>query len=1361
MASNSSPETATTAKPVALRDRLRSLVPALLGLAFVINILSPIFAWQWIQLPFPGFFVEPGLVVGLPYGPSWAAQTDIETPTRAIRNPDMLLSIDELRVANNAAWQTALAQHRPGDEVTLTFRNLNAQQTENGQVSIVEQTRQLIRFPLVDGFVFFLLPYAAGLSFLAMSFFVYRHQQSNRAAQVLVVFGTLFSIFSATLFDLYSTHRFVWLWTSLLPFLGATLIHISLVLPNEAKLLRRAAWVRLIPYAIALVLSGYGLFSILSSDTNLSHFVAWQLVFVFNTASVFIFLLSTFYNWYVSFAARTRQQITVLFIGAALAFLPFSFWTLLSVITGQNLPLISWVYSLTFGATVFFPVAVGYAIWRLDFLGLQDILQASTRAFRLNGLTVLVYGSGVVLLHLFITRQNPLENPVAVLMYALGLGLLFAPLRTFLARQFLTETPSPGHDYQQVLQDYPSALLTVPLNVDSILEQYLSQVEVNLTVHSLSVFLLNEKTTSYELRAERQTQAPQKNVQISYLITDGLPQWLRQHRAPLCLTNGNPLGTDTNIQPEELARLAMLSIQVVVPLFGTTMLLGWVSLGARGNEQPYTEEDLRFLNTLANQTAIALENARLLEVSSQKTEQLLALQQTSMDIASAQGTERTLSALLERTTQLLHAHGGTIYLFKEKQGVLRPEVCYNMAAEYADLQFNLGEGIPGRVAQSAAPYLVSHYHSIVDQVARYDDPEFGAVMAVPLAWQGKLQGVLELIRHRNGLPFNNDDLNLTRILASQASVTLENARLLAEATNRASQLSTLNDVNRIISATLDREEALNQVLEMSVEILGTEAGSVFMVDQSSQNLIFEIALGPTGVTLIGARIPIDETSIAGSIALNRQGMVVNNVATNPRWNTSFDESSDFQTRDILGVPMVAFERVVGVIEVINKLDGQGFTEDDLSLLHIFADQAAIAIVNAQRFTQTDQALAGRVQELNTLQMIDRELNTELAVSSVLHLTLSRTMDAMGASVGLIAMVDAEQQGLLFKASVGIAKRYDRYQQSPWSLQQGIIGQVARTGHPLRVGGADMDIFASDGRSVYQLCVPILLNEDVMGIISLETADPDPYTEKDVEFTMRLASHASLAIRNAQLFEAVQAANQAKTEFMSVASHELKIPMTSIKGYARMMEMVGATSLSEQQREFLQIITSNVDRMSRLVSDLLDVSRIEAGRIQLEMGQVYINEVVEEVLQSVQTQLQEKQLQVEVAVPNTLPPVWADHGRLVQVMTNLISNAYKYTPEAGKIEIRAKVVNGHGDKQLSVAVADTGYGISDEDQQQLFRKFFRATDQNIRDVPGTGLGLAITRSMIEMHGGEIWFNSTLGEGSTFGFDLPLEADTHSA
>jgi signal transduction histidine kinase len=315
--------------------------------------------------------------------------------------------------------------------------------------------------------------------------------------------------------------------------------------------------------------------------------------------------------------------------------------------------------------------------------------------------------------------------------------------------------------------------------------------------------------------------------------------------------------------------------------------------------------------------------------------------------------------------------------------------------------------------------------------------------------------------------------------------------------------------------------------------------------------------------------------------------------------------------------------------------------------------------------------------------------------------------------------------------------------------------VARSGESALVN----DITTAEGyvpithRTRSVLTVPVMRENRVIGVMDLESTDPDYFTEDDISFVNLLVSHAAIAIDNAHLFDQVKLANQAKTEFMNTASHELKLPMTSIKGYAKLLLMGAAGSLSDQQKDFLGVISNNVDRMDRLVADLLDVSRIEAGRIRLEIEDVQMGNVIDDVIQSVRTHIEKKKQNLTLEVDENLPEIRADYGRMVQIVTNLVSNAFKYTPEGGDIKVMVKPYNGDIEG-IVVTVQDTGYGISEEDQMRLFTNFFRSSDQNIRDEPGTGLGLSITKKMVETHGGELTLESELGRGSSFTFTVPL-------
>jgi len=293
----------------------------------------------------------------------------------------------------------------------------------------------------------------------------------------------------------------------------------------------------------------------------------------------------------------------------------------------------------------------------------------------------------------------------------------------------------------------------------------------------------------------------------------------------------------------------------------------------------------------------------------------------------------------------------------------------------------------------------------------------------------------------------------------------------------------------------------------------------------------------------------------------------------------------------------------------------------------------------------------------------------------------------------------------------------------------------------------------------QTVVPIRREANVIGLVVMESRALDSQPEAVLPFLTRLSDHAAIAIANAQLYSAVQEANNAKSEFVSFVAHELKNPMTSIKGYSELLGAGAVGPITDMQSNFLNTIRSNVERMSTLVSDLNDNSKIEAGRLRLDFKSVSVAEIVDDVLRSSKRQIEEKKQTALVEIPEQLPKVWADPTRLGQILTNFISNANKYTPEKGRITIGAERSSNQWDpggaaEVVHIWVRDNGIGISLEDQKKIFEKFFRSEDQKAREAPGTGLGLNITKSLIEMMGGRVWFESEFRLGTAFHFTVPV-------
>ena len=290
----------------------------------------------------------------------------------------------------------------------------------------------------------------------------------------------------------------------------------------------------------------------------------------------------------------------------------------------------------------------------------------------------------------------------------------------------------------------------------------------------------------------------------------------------------------------------------------------------------------------------------------------------------------------------------------------------------------------------------------------------------------------------------------------------------------------------------------------------------------------------------------------------------------------------------------------------------------------------------------------------------------------------------------------------------------------------------------------------------QMVIPIRRETAVIGLLFLESTND---SQVDIDFLTRLTDHAAIAISNAQLYGEVQRANLAKSDFVSFVAHELKNPMTSIKGYTELLAGGAVGQINEMQTNFLHTIKSNVERMSTLVSDLNDNAKIEAGRLRFEYKATSAADLVDEVVRTMKRQIDDRKQTLEILIPENLPPMWADRIRVGQVLTNLLSNAYKYTPESGVLQVGVEETENLWDadgapRVIHLWVKDNGIGLTVEDQQKMFQKFFRSDDPKAREAPGTGLGLNITKSLVEMQGGRIWFESEYRVGTTFHFTVPV-------
>jgi signal transduction histidine kinase len=382
------------------------------------------------------------------------------------------------------------------------------------------------------------------------------------------------------------------------------------------------------------------------------------------------------------------------------------------------------------------------------------------------------------------------------------------------------------------------------------------------------------------------------------------------------------------------------------------------------------------------------------------------------------------------------------------------------------------------------------------------------------------------------------------------------------------------------------------------------------------------------------------------------------------------------------------------------------------------------------------------EELATLQQVDRALNKTLDLEKVASITLNWAMQQTGSVRGVIGR--------------WVDSRFETWANQ--GLETAVLTQeaalFAETTQYKQISTNSLE------NRPYRLCVPLQRDdqttEEPLGLIMLECEWP--YSQRDAQFLSHLCSHAAIAINNAQLHAQIQTANHAKTEFVAMVSHELKSPLTVMRSYLELFSLISGGDLTEKQSNFITTMEESVVRMSTLISELDDITRIETNNIKLELVPVPLHDVVSEVFDALHSQFTAKQQTCAINIPVDLPPLWADNKRMVQILHNILSNAHKYVPVQGKIWVTANLVTEEECCYVEVAVRDNGIGIPEKDQSKIFTQFFRTEQDGVTAVSGTGLGLSITKMLVELQGGKIWFTSELNKGSTFYFLLPAVQST---